>query len=131
MDYTYNFKLTSAITDINLPTKILQINKMKISGLTYKTGGSSLSNMMIRIRNFDKKIYFDGTDKIYYTKFFTLPETIDNIVFYENTDFSFDFIDKNNIDITTLSIEIYINGTIGSSYVNASYPVFIELSFSK
>ena len=64
----YCFKLTSALTKINLPYALKNSSHLKIVFLKYTILTALQELLLIKISHFNKHIYFNGTDIIKYAK---------------------------------------------------------------
>ncbi len=120
------FKITSCTGTLNFPTVISEINKVKIRSLRYKIQSDNLDTMGIAFDTFT--MIKDGSIDL--TKIFYLGNQ-DALLIYENPHDLWDFESfSSRQNVATMSYSIYFNSVLGTTQIDASYPLYIEVSVS-
>lgn len=128
----YTFRITSSITDINLPYVVGSKN-LKIFNLGYKTATSDNRLMIIRISGFNNQIYYDGSTIINHAFSMVLPNSIDTESLYISDTNRPDVSVKergSNETLNKLRIETSIqdnDGTISYKDISASNPLYLSI----
>lgn len=126
--FNYTFKLTSSVTQINLPYA-LKSKRLKVKFIRYLTASADQQLMLIKISHFSKNVYYDGSSIIHYSKSLALPNSSGTLLLFENQLPEPDvvIIEKDeNSGINQLKIELLIDGAY-SSDINAGNPLYVEL----
>ncbi len=129
--YTFALKIISPYSNIDLPIKMNNVNKMRIKSLSYITASTGNIFMTISIGGWDdNSVYFDGNNVIPYTKFLLLPPSIGIPVLFDNPyNTSFDVIKSNivsSINSFYISCRINNSNTI-SNDISPSNPLYLEI----
>ena len=126
----YCFKLTSALTKINLPYALKNSSHLKIVFLKYTILTALQELMLIKISHFNKHIFFDGSNITKYAKAIALAPSAGTPIIYESNTNAYDvFVEERaqeDSGINNITIEILIDGLF-SSDISAANPLYIEL----
>ncbi len=120
------FKLTACTGTLNFPITVSEINKVKIRSLRYKIPTNNLDTMGIAFDTFT--LIKDGSIDL--TKVFYLGNQ-DALLIYENPHELWDyeaFTSRQNV--ATMTYSIYFNSVLGTTQIDASFPLYIEVSVS-
>jgi len=127
--FNYTFKLTNAVTRINLPYAIKNSESMRIKQARFITASSNNSYMMIKITGFNNNIMFDGIKTEHYAKILLLPpSTLTPILYEVLTDTPDVLVDKiaSQNGISDLHIELLIDG-VYSADISPSNALLLEI----
>jgi hypothetical protein len=128
--YKYSFKLVSADNQIAFPTLNDNIRKIKIKKLMYRVINQNQQTFNIKILGLDdNKHYFgDGTTENYTLMIYNV-NGINTLVNYVNDSTNWDIYYEYGNIITTLYLQVYINGVLTPD-ITVSNPLYIELELS-
>ena len=128
MHLKYILELTSPISNISLPEKISNIQRLRVNKVRYVTASLNNHYMIINIKGWnDSSWLFNGTQVLPLTCFLILPPTTLTLSYYENTNMLFDSEkDQPIASLSNFMIELLIDGNY-SSDISPSNPVYLEL----
>jgi len=130
MSFNYCFKLTTNVSQINLPYAIPSAESLRVNFVSYKTASANQKTMLFKINHFDNNYFYDGVDLIKYTKIILLPPSNSTPVIFENLSNQADVkldTTTSQTSISSLRIEIMIDNAF-SADISPSNPVYIELT---
>lgn len=125
--HTFSLKIMSPSADITLPTKIKNVNKMKIKQMRYITGSTGNEIMNVMITDFNNTWYYDGSKSVQYAASFFLSPDIGVPMLYDNYNNEFDSVNKTISELTNFKITVFINSILASD-ITSSNPLYLTIT---
>ena len=128
MPYAYTLKLTSPSQQVNLPVKLENVSKLRLTAIRYVTGSANQSYMLINFRGWNENSwYFDGVQIKQYTRNFILSPVSGQMCFYANYDVNaWDVVKNYKSEVSNFQVDLLIDGEYNTDITSLN-PVYIEL----
>jgi len=119
------FRIESNRSQIQFSERYSKVKKIKVDRFSYKTASASNYNMLVILSGWTPHRYNVSNGTQFYTFMASLPRSTLTEVDYSASEDHWDAI-KEPSDLSTATIELFINGSSTNTDISNSNPVYIE-----